>query len=110
MSPRPRSALFAVLSSLVVAACGPKVAHSFGGDDGTYVAEDGGDDGSSQVTFSSSGWGIDLNLGDAGAPATNNGPCKGGKYEGDFVGLYTSHLTGVGVPIPVAGNVDMTLN
>jgi hypothetical protein len=26
-----------------------------------------------------------------------------------FAGLYTSHLTGVGIPIPVAGNVELTL-
>jgi hypothetical protein len=40
----------------------------------------------------------------------NSGPCKGGQYDGTFAGLYTSHLTGVGVPIPVAGNVDLTLD
>ena len=39
-----------------------------------------------------------------------SGPCKGGHYEGTFTGSYTSHLTGIGIPIPVTGNVDMTLN
>ncbi len=40
----------------------------------------------------------------------NPGPCKGGHYGGTFAGSYTSHLTGVGIPIPVQGNVDMTLD
>ncbi len=47
---------------------------------------------------------------DSGQAIMDNGPCRGGKYEGTFAGLYTSHLTGIGVPIPVAGNVDMTLD
>ena len=37
-----------VLSSLGVAACGPKPVQSFGGDDGTGATGDGGDDGSAQ--------------------------------------------------------------
>jgi hypothetical protein len=41
---------------------------------------------------------------------TNDGPCKGGHYSGTFAGSYTSHLTGVGIPIPVTGNVDMQLD
>ncbi|MGH7436518.1 MAG: hypothetical protein ACRENE_12665 [Polyangiaceae bacterium] len=90
--------------------CGPKTSPGFGGDDGTGTTADGGDDGASTAWSSPNGSGVALNLADAGAPAANNGPCKGGKYEGTFVGLYTSHLTGVGVPIPVAGNVDMTLD
>lgn len=44
------------------------------------------------------------------APIGNSGPCKGGHYSGTFAGLYTSHLTGIGIPIPVAGNVELTLN
>jgi hypothetical protein len=47
---------------------------------------------------------------DSGQATGNSGPCKGGHYSGTFLGLYTSKLTVVGVPIPVAGNVDMTLN
>jgi hypothetical protein len=41
---------------------------------------------------------------------TNSGPCKGGHYVGTFAGTYTSHLTGVGIPIPVTGNVDAYLD
>src|ERR1700744_3609961 len=49
--------------------------------------------------------------GDSGSgPTGNSGPCKGGHYTGMFTGSYTSHLTGVGIPIPVTGNVDMTLD
>jgi hypothetical protein len=48
--------------------------------------------------------------GEAGKRPTSTGPCKGGYYQGMFTGLYTSHLTGVGVPIPVAGDVQLTLN
>ncbi len=128
MSPRPlvtgaRARAFARLALLPLAvapfaallglpamtACGPKPASGF--DEGTGAgADSGGDDGSTFVSSSSGGLGPTLNLGDAAAPPSNNGPCKGGKYEGTFVGLYTSHLTGVGIPIPVAGNVDMTLD
>lgn len=35
--------------------------------------------------------------------------CQPGHYTGLFVGLYTSPITVVGVPIPVTGNVDLTL-
>ena len=54
--------------------------------------------------------GMFMDLSDGGASVVSSGPCKGGHYAGTFAGLYTSHLTGVGIPIPVAGNVDMTLN
>ncbi|MGO9833755.1 MAG: hypothetical protein ACLP1X_06030 [Polyangiaceae bacterium] len=37
------------------------------------------------------------------------GPCQGGQYTGAFAGSYTSHLTGVGIPVPMTGNVNMTL-
>jgi hypothetical protein len=38
------------------------------------------------------------------------GSCKAGHYTGSFAGMYASGLTFVGVPIPVAGNLDLTLN
>jgi hypothetical protein len=69
-----------------------------------------GDDGNGNSGATSSGPVGTFTSGDASALPTDNGPCMGGRYEGTFAGLYTSHLTGVGVPIPVAGNVDMTLN
>jgi hypothetical protein len=37
-------------------------------------------------------------------------PCKAGTYEGSFTGSYSSHITAVGIPIPVTGNVQLTLN
>ena len=37
------------------------------------------------------------------------GGCKAGHYTGMFSGTYSSFLTFVGVPIPVVGNVDLTL-
>jgi hypothetical protein len=61
--------------------------------------------------FSSSGpSGTFVTTSDGSTGVTSSGPCKGGHYNGTFAGLYTSHLTAVGVPIPVAGNVDMTLD
>jgi hypothetical protein len=44
-------------------------------------------------------------------PADNaSGACKGGHYGGDFGGIYSSHLTFIGIGIPVTGNVELTLN
>jgi hypothetical protein len=37
------------------------------------------------------------------------GSCKAGHYSGSFTGMYASGLTFVGVPIPVAGNLSLTL-
>jgi hypothetical protein len=47
---------------------------------------------------------------DGATNVVSSGPCKGGHYTGTFDGTYTSHLTGIGIPIPVAGNVDMDLD
>jgi len=38
------------------------------------------------------------------------GGCKPGHYTGSFTGTYSSFLTFVGVPIPVAGNVSLDLD
>jgi hypothetical protein len=47
-------------------------------------------------------------------PVDNANPstltCQAGHYIGIFAGLYTSPITVVGVPIPVTGNVDLTLS
>jgi|SRR5579884_1268302 len=37
------------------------------------------------------------------------GGCKAGHYTGTFAGTYSSFLTFVGVPIPVTGDVELTL-
>ena len=46
---------------------------------------------------------------DGSTNVVGSGPCKGGHYVGSFTGNYTSHLTGIGIPIPVTGNVDAYL-
>jgi len=38
------------------------------------------------------------------------GTCKAGRYVGTFDGFYASGLTFIGVPIPVAGNIDIVLD
>jgi len=48
--------------------------------------------------------------GDSALPDAAAGPCQGGQYQGSFEGTYTSHLTGIGIPIPIRGTVDMTLD
>ncbi len=37
------------------------------------------------------------------------GPCGAGAYTGTETGTYSSHLTGIGIPIPFDGNVTLTL-
>ena len=69
----------------------------------------GGSSGNDGFPSSGSG-GMFMNRSDGSIPVGNSGPCKGGHYAGSFTGSYTSHLTGIGIPIPVTGNVDMTLN
>jgi len=90
-------------------ACGGS--HSgFNGDDGSDSGETLGNGSSSGGGSSSPGApGTFLNTSDGGV-TVSSGPCKGGHYTGTFTGLYSSHLTVVGVPIPVAGNVDMMLD
>lgn len=97
-----------------IAACSG--GHSgFGGDDsdgGTRSGLGAGSSGGSSSgggTPSSSGTFVNPNDG-AVTVDDNSGPCKGGHYVGTFAGSYTSHLTGIGIPIPVTGNVDMTLD
>ncbi len=41
--------------------------------------------------------------------ATSTGTCEAGHYSGTFSGFYSSTWTVVGVPIPVAGNLSLTL-
>ena len=47
---------------------------------------------------------------DASAPdGSSDGVCESGPYDGKLAGLVTSHLTGVGVPVPFDGNVALTV-
>jgi hypothetical protein len=107
---RPLSVLPVALFLGCLTACS-SAKQGFGGDDSSEggAAFGTGDDNTGGGSTSAGPLGM-FTASDSGQAITDNGPCKGGKYEGTFTGLYTSHLTGVGVPIPVAGNVDMTLD
>jgi hypothetical protein len=96
-----------LLAALGLAGCGPK---STGfGDNGVTAGNDGGDDASNGISIPPSDNPSGLNLGDSGTSVSNNSQCKGGFYEGSFGGLYSSHLTLIGVNIPVVGDVQLTL-
>ncbi|MGO9836212.1 MAG: hypothetical protein ACLP1X_18585 [Polyangiaceae bacterium] len=90
-----------------VAACSSS-SSGFGpsGDDSTENNVDGG---GLQLGTDFDGNGPIITLGDSSVAATNAGPCKGGFYEGQFGGLYSSSLTGFGINIPVVGDVQLTL-
>jgi len=77
----------------------------------TGGSDEGGNDSDGETFFgSSSGSGPSLNLdGSTVAPSSSNSACKGGFYEGQFGGLYSSSLTGFGINIPVVGDVQLTL-
>jgi len=47
---------------------------------------------------------------DSALDSSSGSPCESGAYAGMLTGLYTSHLTTIGIPIPVTGNVAMTLD
>jgi hypothetical protein len=76
-----------------------------GGDDGTTGSSSGGGGGSGGSS-SGPGFGGDSSTLSGG---DNNSDCKGGYYEGQFGGLYSSSLTIFGINIPVTGDVQMTL-
>jgi hypothetical protein len=99
---------------VVIAACASK-SGSFDNNGGSGSSDDdGGGSGfnsGSSGTVASSGTGRFTPTGDGGhITVPLQGACKAGEYTGTFGGLYTSHLTGIGFPIPVVGNVDLTLN
>jgi hypothetical protein len=97
-----------LLAAPGLAGCGPKPTSGFG-DDGVAAGYDGGDDASNGISFPGNNNPSGLNLGDSGASGSNDSQCKGGFYEGSFGGLYSSHLTLVGINIPVVGDVQLTL-
>jgi hypothetical protein len=73
------------------------------GDDG------GGDGGGGIVIPTGDDASLSLTGGDSTVTGGSDSLCKGGHYDGTFAGSYTSHLTLVGIPLTVTGNVDMTL-
>ena len=78
-------------------------------DGSVGTGNDNSGSGATGFASSGSGGGTFVNTNDGAVPVSS-GPCKGGHYGGTFTGSYTSHLTAVGIPIPVTGNVDMTLD
>jgi hypothetical protein len=102
-----------LVPSVWAVACGGSHSALNGGD---------GDDGGGGSGSSSTGSGSGFNTGSGsttGVFMTSDGgtitvplqgACKGGHYDGTFGGLYTSVLTGIGFPIPVAGNVSLDLD
>jgi hypothetical protein len=77
--------------------------------------EGSNDSGSLDATIDEGG-GSDASASDAtesGLPPPtmfSDSACKAGFYEGMFTGTYSSHITVVGIDIPVSGNVQLTLD
>jgi hypothetical protein len=104
--------LSVTLVASMVGGCAGKKDPLGSSDDSTSGDGGGGSSSGSNTLTNSSGGGMMFSSG--GGPGTvtdvDPGPCKGGHYGGTFAGSYTSHITGVGIPIPVTGNVDLTLH
>ncbi|MGH7437769.1 MAG: hypothetical protein ACRENE_18995, partial [Polyangiaceae bacterium] len=97
-----------IASSL--AACGAKKGGTFGGGDGTNPGDDASVSDDGGINFNNNNP-SNLNLeGGSNNNGTANSMCKGGFYEGQFGGLYSSHLTLIGANIPVTGDVRLTLH
>ncbi|HEX3770551.1 MAG TPA: hypothetical protein VHV30_06800 [Polyangiaceae bacterium] len=98
-------------TSVVVQGCSSKKG-DLTGDDGTNPSSSGGDDGgsSSGMTFgATSSSGSFSSGGSSSGTPVDPGPCKGGHYEGTFAGIYDSHITFIGIGIPVTGDVNLDL-
>jgi hypothetical protein len=52
---------------------------------------------------------MDTGMADGATDGASGSPCRAGAYSGPFGGTLTSHLTGVGIPVPVTGTVNLTL-
>jgi hypothetical protein len=93
----------------VFIACGGSNTSNFTDDDAgqmEVIAADGA------VTYVPSSSGASETF-KGGAPppmTTVDSLCKAGFYQGTFTGTYSSHITVVGIGIPVTGNVELTLN
>jgi hypothetical protein len=88
-------------------------------DGGGFTDNGSGNNGGGSGDDGGSGYFSNTGNGNLGGPFTgdaysgpqgSSGPCKGGFYGGSFLGGYSSYLTAVGVPIPVTGDVRLTLN
>jgi hypothetical protein len=95
---------------------GDAVGADSGRESGPTPVDEGSEDGGEA---SGGGRGVDVVVtpidaaqppGDGALPDATTGPCQGGQYQGLLEGTYTSHLTGVGLPIPLKGTVDLTLD
>jgi hypothetical protein len=93
-----------------IAACSSAGQQGFSSTGTGLVGDDSGSDSDGALNFGNPTGPISLGGGGNSSDSGGSGPCKGGHYSGTFAGSYTSHLTGIGIPIPVTGNVDMTLN
>jgi hypothetical protein len=85
------------------------------GDDATSsdAAAESGGDAAPDATGDGQGPDVAPDAGGDGAIAdaadANDVPCANGQYTGPFVGNFTSHLTTIGIPIPIEATVDVTL-
>jgi hypothetical protein len=87
-----------------------------GGGTGGLQSDDGGESSSggglsSGGTSGGSG-GFSVQESDARSTGTMvaDSACKAGFYQGTFAGIYSSHITVIGVGIPVTGNIELTLD
>jgi hypothetical protein len=107
-----RSAL--VLSVAVpliwLAACSSSSKEFANGDDGGSTSTGDDDSGDTPIFEPMDGSGIFVSGPASDAAPTDTGPCKGGHYQGTFLGLYNSHITVIGFPIPVTGDVQLDLD
>src|SRR5580692_7323844 len=104
------SAALAVTSAMMGGCSGNKDPLAGGGDDGGGSGNSGSSSGGFGGTNNGGSSGFSSGASTATTTDENSGPCKGGHYGGTFAGSYTSHLTGVGFPIPVTGNVELNLD
>jgi hypothetical protein len=80
-----------------------------GGNVGNGSTDSGSTSGGGRGLSNSGPTGMFAGDTDGSGNVVGSGPCKGGHYNGTFAGTYTSHLTGIGIPLNVTGNVDMYL-
>lgn len=87
--------------------------HSTGGappgSGGSARLDAGASGGGSPAYAADAGYAYDLSVTFDWPESTSQGTCKAGHYSGSFAGLYASSWTVVGAPIPVAGNLSLTL-